>query len=100
MFFASQNSDAQKMANYLTNGNFESWSGGSPSSWSLVSTPANSTITQETTNVVSNSTNSVKFVPTVVNKGVFQSSTITITTSGKYYFGVWIKTDANAVIKF
>ena len=100
MFFASQNSDAQKMANYLTNGNFESWSGGSPSSWSLVSTPANSTITQETTNVVSNSTNSVKFVPTVVNKGVFQSSTITITTAGKYYFGVWIKTDANAVIKF
>jgi len=100
MFFASQNSDAQKMANYLTNGNFESWSGGSPSSWSLVSTPANSTITQETTNVVSNSTNSVKFVPTVVNKGIFQSSTITITTAGKYYFGVWIKTDANAVIKF
>ena len=99
LFFALHNTCAQKTANYLDNGNFESWSSGSPSSWSLTTTPGSSTVTQETTNVISNSTNSLKFVPTESGKGVLQSSTITITTAGKYYFGVWIKTDASAVIK-
>ena len=101
MFFASQNSDAQKMANYLTNGNFETWGGtNSLTSWSLTNTAASSSITQETTNVISNTTNSIKYIPTVANQGVLgNASEITIDTAGRYFFGIWMKTDANAEIK-
>ena len=88
MFFASQNSDAQKMANYLTNGNFETWGGtNSLTSWSLTNTAASSSITQETTNVISNTTNSIKYIPTVANQGVLgNASEITIDTEGRYFF--------------
>ena len=101
MFFALQNSDAQKTENYLSNGNFETWGGAnSLTSWSLTSTAASSSITQETTTVISNSTNSIKYIPTVASQGVLgNTSAITIDTAGKYFFGIWIKTDANAQIK-
>ena len=99
--FASQNANAQKTENYLPNANFEVWGGtNSLTSWSLTNTAASSTITQETTTKIPSSTNSIKYIPTVANQGVLgTTSAITIDTAGKYYFGIWIKTDTNAQIK-
>jgi len=98
--FASQNANAQKTENYLPNANFEIWVGTSLSSWSLTNTAVSSTITQETTNKITGSTNSIKYDPTVASQGVLgNSSVITIDTAGKYYFGIWIKTDSGAKIK-
>ena len=99
--FASQNANAQKTENYLPNANFEVWGGtNSLTSWSLTNTAASSTITQETTTKIPSSTNSIKYIPTVANQGVLgNASAITIDTAGKYYFGIWIKTDTNAQIK-
>ena len=99
--FASQNANAQKTENYLPNANFETWvDANSLTSWSLVNTAVSSTITQETTNVISGSTNSIKYEPTVDNEGILSNaSVITIDTNGKYYFGIWIKTDSGAKIK-
>ncbi|MDB2661485.1 hypothetical protein N9Y39_02615, partial [Flavobacteriaceae bacterium] len=63
-------------------------------------TAGSSSITQETTTVISNSTNSIKYIPTVANQGVLgNASEITIDTAGRYFFGIWMKTDANAEIK-
>jgi hypothetical protein len=99
--FASQNANAQKTENYLPNANFETWGGtNSLTSWSLTNTASSSTITQETTTKIPSSTNSIKYIPTVANQGVLgNASAITIDTAGKYYFGIWIKTDTNAQIK-
>ena len=99
--FASQNANAQKTENYLPNANFETWGGAnSLTSWSLTNTASSSTITQETTNKIPSSTNSIKYDPTAANQGVLgTTSAITIDTAGKYYFGIWIKTDTNAQIK-
>ena len=101
VLFAIQNTNAQKTENYLSNGNFETWGGAnSLTSWSLTSTAGSSSITQETTTVISNSTNSIKYIPTVANQGVLgNASEITIDTAGRYFFGIWMKTDANAEIK-
>ena len=101
VLFAIQNTNAQKTENYLTNANFETWgSANSLTSWSLTSTAGSSSITQETTTVISNSTNSIKYIPTVANQGVLgNASEITIDTAGRYFFGIWMKTDADAEIK-
>jgi len=101
VLFAIQNTNAQKTENYLPNANFETWgSANSLTSWSLTSTAGSSSITQETTTVISNSTNSIKYIPTVANQGVLgNASEITIDTAGRYFFGIWMKTDANAEIK-
>ena len=101
VLFALQNTNAQKTENYLSNGNFETWGGAnSLTSWSLTSTAGSSSITQETNTVISNSTNSIKYIPTVANQGVLgNASEITIDTAGRYFFGIWMKTDANAKIK-
>ena len=101
VLFAIQNTNAQKTENYLPNSNFETWgSANSLTSWSLTSTAGSSSITQETTTVISNSTNSIKYIPTVANQGVLgNASEITIDTAGRYFFGIWMKTDADAEIK-
>ena len=101
MLCALQNFNAQKNENYLPNANFETWgNSNSLTSWSLTNTAGSSTITQETTTVITSSTNSIKYIPTVANQGVLgNASAITIDTAGRYFFGVWIKTDANAQIK-
>lgn len=101
MFFAIQNINAQKTENYLSNGNFETWgSANSLTSWSLTSTSGSSSITQETTTKIPGSTNSIKYIPTVANQGVLgNASVITIDTAGRYFFGIWMKTDTNAKIK-
>ncbi len=101
VLFVIQNTNAQKTENYLPNSNFETWgSANSLTSWSLTSTAGSSSITQETTTVISNSTNSIKYIPTVANQGVLgNASEITIDTAGRYFFGIWMKTDANAEIK-
>ena len=91
----------KKLKIILSNANFETWGGAnSLTSWSLTSTAGSSSITQETTTVISNSTNSIKYIPTVANQGVLgNASEITIDTAGRYFFGIWMKTDANAEIK-
>ena len=93
----------EKTENYLPNAEFDTWTSGSLTGWTLENNNENeSSYTQETSIThSSSSTNSVLYTTTANNKGYFTpSSYITIDEPGRYFFGFWIKaTEIGSTIK-
>ena len=97
---------SQKTGNYLSNSEFESWSGRTLNSWTLANTTVaagESAATYAQSNIVHDSdvsTYSVEFTTNTSGKGFLRpSSTITVSVAGTYYFGVWVKSTSGSKIK-
>ena len=98
---------SQKTGNYISNSEFESWSGGTLTSWTLANNTVEgsetaATYAQSTTVHDSDvSTYSVEFTSGNTSGLGFlrPSSTLTVSVAGIYYFGVWVKSTTNSIIK-
>ena len=89
---------SQKTGNYLSNSEFESWSGSTLNSWTQGSNSVGageSAATYAQSDIVHDSdvsTYSVEFTTNTAGKGFLRpSSTYTVSVAGTYYFGVWVK---------